>query len=551
MDFIVRRAIEYPGSNILIARATLTSLKDSTLQKFEQRYGWIFDNPEARQNWNEGRFVFPTAPHALDGKPVNSTMKAIGLDRADLEQVLRSTEFSTVLLEEADEIDSDAHDIVQGRSRQQIFHRSKKVHDLCHALAQVWGIHFEEVFEILKADKRHPVGQRDLELDDPMPGNTVVKALWNPKGDDAIWQRYVGVPYPEPEPSPDWVKKHIGIREVHVTPERVMRRRTRFVAGTIVKLLDGTRRYAARHEEAPEGGIGTVHLVRDPNNAEAPMSVSEDKAGLIVQRNCIYAFPWENESRDFQNDIKSWLMVNQGMADRAFLGTVDKRSGRVFPGFVADYSENGGHLLRYPGREVLARRSFPGVGGLDQGGRHATAAGTAIVTPETQTTIVYNEYCKTGKSAAESAQEVYGMILPGMQMTWGYDPQMNAKRYDRDTEYATIDEYKAVLGDGNMFNGIRGDAGFELVNRLLMPHENFRNGGLMPRLMVFDNCHFVVEAMTKLTWKMVDSQRDNYLVDIGDMIKFLVSVIRMVEEMAPSATEMDMFKPRLAYSTRD
>lgn len=543
MDFMLRRGSQYPGMNTLLVRATLTSLKGSSLVTLERRFGSIFEN---NMNRNEGIYRFPKMTHPLTGQTVRSQIKAVGLDRVDIEQVLKSTEFGTVVFEEANELSSDVMDLVQFRCRQEIYHATLKVKDLCIDLSQKWGVHPEEVYEILLQDTRHRVGQKQLDWNDPMPGRTVVKMVWNPGyNDDHVWQRFIGLPYPEPEPTEAWVRNNVGVREVHVDPERLRRRHFFFLAGSLVKLPDGSRRYAAKHDEKQH----VVRLVPDHADPKAPMFIHEDEAGLIVQRNCTYVFPWENEDRDYQNDENSFLAQNQGLADRAMLGTKDRRAGRVFPLFIDDYAENGGHLLRWPGKELLARRKLPIVGGIDQGGRHATAIFMGVVTPQTNTVILYDEYVRSGVSASESAYDAKEMILPGApSYTFGYDPQMNAKRYDQDTEYATIVEYQEVLDAANLFPGIRGDAGFELVNKFLMQHDNFLHGMVLPRLLVFDHLTYARKALLQLTWHMVDHSRDNVLVDVGDSIKFMMSVVREVN--VQRVPNVEVFKPRLAYNPR-
>lgn len=549
IDFMMRRGFEYPGSTCILSRATLKSLKDSTLVRLEQRWGAFFSDHGGSMNRNEGLYRLPPAPDPITGEPIQSTIKAIGLDRTDLEHTLRSTEYATAFMEEADEIPTDAIDIVQFRMRQQIFHRSKTVQDMCIHLSQVWGVHPDEVYAILLDDERNPVGRDEMPLDHPMPGNTVMKLAWNPTGDNAIWQRMVGMPYPKPNPTPDWVKSNVGIREVRTPPEEWQERGIRLMAGSIVQLpadMDVTnhRRFAAKHDD--EKGI--IYLVPDPNDDTAPLAIPEDDATLVVQRNCTYVFTWENESRDFRNDENSLLAQNQGLARKFFLGQAPERTGRVFPMYVDDYVENGGHLLRFPGLSALARRGFYIIGGLDKGGRHAHATSLALITPESQTAIVYAEYAKHGVSARDHALDSKQLLLPGAPgVTWGYDPSLDARRYDQDADYKTIHEYEEVLGEGLLFHGIRGDEGFELLQRLLLPREGFIGDEPTPALLVFDNMVHHRQMLQHLTWEMVDKDRDNYLVDVGDALKYMAGMIRMAQAVANASAD-DIFSPVLAYS---
>lgn len=551
LDFLMSSGLNYPGVNMLIARATLVSLKASTLEDLESHYGVLFSGTGqfGSKNENQGVYRFPPALHPVTGLPVQSTLRAVGLDRENIEQLMRSTAFGRVFFEEADEIDGDTIDYIQTRARQQFYHRSKKVSHLCDSLSLRWGITAEEVFEILRADPRHAVGQERLEWDDPMPGRPVMKAAWNPKGDDHMWQRFVGIPYPEPYPTSEWVDQHVGIREQHTEAEELIQDEFRFMAGSIVKVPDPSdvngyvRRWAARHDV----DTGTVHLIRDGDDPDAPLSVPVSDAGLIVQRNMIYVFHWENESKNHLNDEDSYLMMNRGMRRQTKLGEIDKRAGRVFPNYVDEYLDRGGHLLRFPGKEALSRRRYSGIGGIDQGGAHPTAIIAAIYSAETDTMIIYDEYVRAGEAARASAYSAKELILPGMtKFTWGYDPQMNARRFDANAEEATVDHYREALGD-TLYPGTRGDAGFHAVTRLLMESDDFIRSRSTPKLLVFDHCTWSRDALLKLMWRHVDKERNNPLVDVGDAIKFMVSV-RTHAGVRMTIDAESLFKPRLAYN---
>lgn len=537
VDRLLRRASEYPGSNILIARATLTSLKDSTIAKMRQRIGVAFDS----ENLQEAVFRLPKREHPITGLPVESVVKGIGLDRADLEQVLKSTEYSTVLLEEANEISSEAHDMVQERSRQRIYHASRKVYHLCMKLAQRWSrlagrtLTPEDAYEILLADPRNPVGQEQLGYDHPMPGQTVVGAIWNPVGNDQTWARYVGVPYPMPKPTPEWVEKNVGVREIHVDPTELIDDRFEFQAGSIVRLKDGSRSYAAR-----DLGAEGVRLVDD-------RVVPRAEAGLIVQRYCIYAFPHENESRDYRNVENTYLMANKGLRRRHMHGEVDVREGRIFANYVNDYVKVGGHVLPYPGKDRLARSGYRVVAGIDQGGAHATAIVMGVYAPQTETLLIFDEYVRNGSSAKTSAYDAQGMMLPGSEHIWGYDPAMEARIFDENADKRIIDNYIEVLGD-NVLPGARGDAAYDEVVQLLDIHDSFIGSQPMPKLIVFDNCYQVRETLEKLTWKMVRRQRDNWMVDVGDAIKIMVSMVQ--RGMVNYQVLAEDHESRLAYNDR-
>ncbi len=150
IDFLMRRGFEYPGIVQLMTRATLADLKDSTLMSLERRWGAFFSDNGGSMNRERGIYRFPPAEDPVTGEKVQSTIRGIGLDRSDLEYVLRSREIGSTFVEEADEVPTDAIDMIQFRSRGVYFHRSKKVADLCINLAQRWRLHPDEVFEILR-----------------------------------------------------------------------------------------------------------------------------------------------------------------------------------------------------------------------------------------------------------------------------------------------------------------------------------------------------------------------------------------------------------------
>lgn len=528
LDFLIRRALDYPGSNILIARATLTSLKASTLTKLTQRLGAVFES----ENEHEAIYRLPEDYDPMTGLKVQSIIKGLGLDRANLEQVFKSTEYHTGAIEEGDEVDGDSHDILQARLRQVCFHRTKKVFDLAMFRAEQWGVTPEEAYEIMLADKRHAVGQHDLAWDDPMPGPTVLKTVWNPPGGH-IWDRYVGIPHPDGIPTPSWVDANVGIREKHVEAARLVEEQFHFRAGSIVGLKDGSRRYAAKENGEKVTLIG---------GGEVPRK----EANLIVQRACIYIFKDENESRNFENDENSYLMENRDLRRRAFLGEGNSRMGRVFPNYVDDYVENGGNLLRWPGRDRLAQAGYRGFGGIDQGGRHQTAIIPGVITPTTGVGILYDEYVRSGVAARESAYDALGLVLPGApDFWWAYDPAMDSKRYDQDTNYSTSQEYRAVLS--NMMPGDRGKAAFDYVNGLLTVTDTLIGETPTSKLLVFDHLVQVRETMLKLTWKMVDSQRDNWMVDVGDAIKIAMTAYRQMQMFATTNGEPKVFFGHASY----
>lgn len=527
MDWLIRRGIDYPGSNMLIARATLTSLKGSTLVKIAQRVGAIFDS----ENKNEAMYRFPVAKHPVTGMDVQTTLKGLGLDRSDLEQVFKSTEYHSAFIEEGDEVDGDSHDLLLARLRQVCYHRELTVWHLAMMRANQWGIGPEDAYEIMLDDPRHPVGQHQLPKDHPMPGPTVLKTVWNPPGAH-MWDRYVGIPHPEGSPSPQWIKDHVGVRDKITPPEDLKADGFTFRAGTYLLTKDGERRYAKKEVGPKDNRV--LELI---GGGEIP----KNEASLIMQRACIYIFKDENESRDYQNEENSYLMENVGQRRRAFLGAADSKQGRVFSNYIDDYWENGGNLIRWPGgskEEGLARLAetpYIGFGGIDQGGRHATGIVAGLITAQTGIALLYSEYVRSGVSARQSAQDALGMVLPNRsQHWWAHDPSMTKRTFATDNEYSLLDEYRAILR--SIMPADPGDKAFDYVNDQLIARAELIGQEKKPKLLIFDNMHQIREVMLKLTWKMVNSQRDRWEVDLGDAIKYAMSAYRKMRMSAMGAT---------------
>lgn len=538
IDRLARRGTEYPGMNILMARGTLTSLKDSSIDKLRQRIGALF---EGRENLQEAIFRFPSQPHPVTGAKVESVVNGIGLDRVDLERVLKSTEYGTVHLEEADEIPSDAHDMVQERARQEIYHRSLLVRDLCMDLAMRWSefagrtLTWEDVHHILLDDPLSRVGERQMPADHPMPGWTTVTASWNPVGNDHTWARYVGVPYPYPAPDEQWVKNNVGIREIHVPPNILREDRFRFRAGSLAWLKGDRRSYVIGHDPKTK----VVTLVDGSTH-------SENDVGLIVQRYCIYVFGWENESRDHRNVENSYLMANQELRRRHQHGHVDPREGRVAPAYIDEAVDRGGHILPQPSKDRVARSQNLIVGGIDHGGDHATAIVLAMYLPKARSLVFFDEMVKSGQSAYANAVEAQQMMVPGCEHIFGYDPAMNARVFDKDDSHRIIDNYIEVLGDV-LVPGARGDAAYDELAEMLEFRDDFLSGrGPMPRIFVTENCTQIRKTLLNLTWDMVRRQRHKWMVDVGDACKIAASVVKR-GYVDSGVVDIDT-TPKFAYS---
>lgn len=543
MDRLIRRGIEYPGINQLLARATLVALKDSSIIRLRQRGQGIFDpSTGGSENTQEGLFRFPKVPHPVTGSPVQSTITGIGLDRADLDVVFKSTEYGGGHLDEANEIPSDAHDFFQERCRQEIWHANRTVKHHCMQLAQVWSevsghsLTWQDVHAILLDDPLNKVGELQLPPDHPEPGWTTVSATWNPVGNDHTWLRYVGVPYPSPAPSEAWVRDYVGVREVYVEPEELRSDHHILRAGALVRLPDGGRSYTAKHEG------NQVTLVDG-------RSFPDDKVGLIVQRYCIYAFGHENMSRDHRNVENTYLMANKKMRKAHQQGHIDTREGRVTPAFVNEPLEYGGHIVPALTMERISASNALVIGGLDHGGDHPTAFVQALWISHMNTLIIFDEYVQSGLSAYANASRINERLMThGLNIIVGFDPAMNAKTYDREADHRIIDNYIEVVGD-KFVPGTAGQVAFDDLARRLEVQDNLLTPAApTPGLLVTENCEQVIHTLQNLEWKHVRHQRGNWMVDVGDALKLMASVVKQGYTNLGSAHVVS--SPQLAYSDR-
>lgn len=505
VDAILKTAVDYPGCRMLLAGSALTDLKRSTIPKLQERIGLAIES----ENKNEAVYRFPHFPHPLTGAIVQSELRAFGVDRNDIEEVMKSTEWFRVFIEEANTVSSDAHDVVMARARQFAFHRTLKVEHLVIDRSRLWGVSFEDAYELMRNAEGHPVKQFDLGLDDPMPGNNLVKCVMNPHGNDHVWMRYVGLPFPERGVTPAWADEHIGPREYYFTKKDRDEIMAPLILGNLVVNATGERAYVREADKQ------TVTLMDGRTWAD-------EQTTLVLQLYTIYGFPDENWSRNFANHQNALLMRNSGLRKRTFAGVVDTRSGLVFPNFIPRPVTEGGHVMPWP--EKGLPRGYNGVGGVDQGGAHSTAAVMALLTRETKTAIIFHEYVKSGLSAKQSAYDIASSVPPGMQMRWGADPAMWARDYTENTTTTHAQKY-IDAGLSPFEPGKKGDEAFDDVLDALEFIDSFIHRKRQAHLYVFENCEQVIHAMSSVTWHDIRHGRQKWIVDMADAIKLMVSVV--------------------------
>lgn len=504
VDAIAKSGIEYPGCNLLLCGHTLSDLKKSTIPKLTQRVGIMFDS----ENNNEAVYRFPVAPDPLTGNPTQSIIRCLGVDRTNIEDVMKSTEWFRVFIEEANTVPSDAHDVVLARARQFAFHRSFTVHQLMAESSRLWGVTPEEAYEIMRQAEGHPVHQYKLEPDSAMPGRNGVKCVMNPHGNDHVWMRYTGVPFPDDGVTRDWAKDNIGVRNYYFSKPDRDEVQAPLVVGNMVCDKDDNYAYIRTID-------GQKITLMDGTVKDS------DDLDLVLQMYTIYGFPDENKSRNYANHQAALLMQNRSLRRKAFAGVVDNRIGLVFPNFIPRPVSEGGHIMRYPEKGLPT--GLTGIGGVDQGGGHATAAVMALLTRESRAAIIFREYVKSGVSASTTAYELASAVPAGMQMRWAGDPAMWAKTYDQNATTSRAQHYIDALSWFEQ--GRKGDEAFDNCVELLEYKDSFQMGKRQAKLYVFDNCPMTIEAMSTLTWNDVRHGRHKWVVDLGDAIKLMCSLI--------------------------
>jgi len=524
VDSILKTALDYPGCRLLLTARTLTDAKKSTIPKLQERIGLAL----AGENKNEAVYTFPEMPHPLTGNPVQSELRAIGVDRVNIEEVMKSTEWFRIFMEEANTIPSDAHDVLLARARQFVFHRSMKVEHMVLDSARLWGIKPSDAYTLMRDSLGSPVHQFKLEMTDPMPGKNLVKAVMNPHGNDHVWLRYVGIPFPDGGVTREWAQQHIGIREYFFTKSDRDEVMVPLILGNWVVDQKGERGYVRE----VDGNKVTLMdgVVRD-----------DDELELIMQLYTTYGFPDENWSRNYANHQSSLLMVNRGLRKRTFAGIADVRSGLVFPNFINRYVEDGGHIMPYPEGGLPA--GYSGIGGVDQGGNHATAGVAALLTKETNTAIVFYEYLKSGVSAKQSAYEINSSMPKGMNIRWFGDPKMWSRDYTENTTSTHAQKYMDA-GLTPFEPGKKGDEAFDDVMDALEFIDSFVHRKRQAHLYVFDNCEQLIHAMSNLTWDDVRHGRHKWIVDMGDALKLMIGGLRK----SAGASELPMPVGRRIFS---
>lgn len=502
VDWLILSGIEYPGANLVLTRAKLSDLRRTTLTKYLSRAGKVLVDD---YNKNEAVIEFPE----INGK--QSRLYMFGLDRTDLDEVLKSFEPFRAAVEEANEVPSRALDLLLGRLRQQVEHRSNSWEVYIEEMASLWGCSFERARQVLRIDQDR--------LHMPHYGRNQLKYVFNPEGNDHIWKRCVGIPYPSKEEmGPEWVKKNVGIREFVIPPSQIGS--YVFQPGNLVGLPDGTRAFVARETGVPP----TVEFVDGRTVPKADCS-------FIGQRAAIFAFTGENWSRNVSSDENFLYMQDPAIREQYFEAKIDTRRGLVLPQF-----DRRIHVAPPPkgplpaGTRVLV--------GVDQGFRHPTVALVAAETRKPAGGLyIFKEYVAAGRSAAENAYLIKGLVPPeAAEVSYWADPSM--WKTDPTSLKSVANEYfeagvPLMRADNNI------EWTVSSIRELLDPQVDWSTGDAMARLFISEECEQLIYAIETATTQHMSSSRDNWVVDVIDALRYLVSgAIRGTAMASADATQL-------------
>lgn len=492
VDWLITSGIEYPGANLVLTRAKLSDLRRTTLTKFLARAGNVLVDD---YNKNEAVIHFPE----INGKV--SKLYMFGLDRTDLDEVLKSFEPFRAAVEEANEVPSRALDLLLGRLRQKVEHRYRTWGWYAQEMAQLWGVSERRAQQMLGLDKD--------QLGLPHLGANQLKYVFNPEGNDSIWRRCVGVPYPPPEEfSRDWVQQNVGVREFVIPPSEVGS--YSFQPGNLVELADGSRAFAAGEGDG-EGELAGQKVVELADGRFVPKT----QTGFVGQRAAIFVFTDENWSRNIKSDENFLYMQDPAIREQYFEGRIDVRKGLLFPGF-----ERMVHVAPPPKAGIPKGLRIHV--GIDQGMRHPTVALLAVETRKPAGGLfIFKEYVASGRPASENAYLIKGLLPQdaGVVQYWA-DPSMwvvdatSARSVADDYYTAGIPLMRAENAIERTVDGVRD---------YLRPEVDWLSGDSHPRLFISSECEQLIHAIETCTTQHLFSSRDNWIVDMVDALRYLVS----------------------------
>lgn len=518
VDAALFSMLDYPGSLVFFLGNTLAKLKRTTVDKLAKRGRLIFESANER----EAVYKTPVDIDPWTKQPTQSILRAMGLDTTDVESEMSSSEPFRSFIEEASDVSSEAHDTMIARTRGKAYHKTQKNHHLLILKSRIWGaIYNEELDPDLVLEV---MGIERSELHHPMQGPNAVKCADNPR-DSHLWTRYVGVPYPQDIITEEFVKAHVGVKNVYKTRADLLRMQMDFDPGDTVVLGNGQRHVVKSltkyddDEETPD----TLTML-DGSEHEA------DKVLIWAQRRTQYVFPWMNESRNKAAGKNMIFVSNSDLAERMMAGKEDRKQGKVFTNFINAPVREGGHILPPIARDRLDDRLLAFFG-VDQGGGHATAVAGSFRSRRNEELaftflVIFFSYLAYGETSSETAINIKTVPTPRMNPVWAADPAMWNRNYagDRD-EYGTIPTYadRFIEAGVPLVQASSGDLPYEDVNELFLFKDNYLGKRKVAGLYITEDMTDVIYTLDTLTWAMVRNKRSDWRVDMGDAIKFMVS----------------------------
>lgn len=504
VDWLILSGLEYPGANLVLTRAKLSDLRRTTLTKYLSRAGRVLTE---NYNKNEAIIEFPE----INGE--KSTLYMFGLDRHDLTEVLKSFEPFRAAIEESNEVPPEAFDMLLGRLRQKVRHVERTNRWLVYDMAQKWGVSPQRVQQIYRF--------ADAELDERHYGKNQLKHVFNPEGNDHSWKRMVGVPYPSKEEmGPEWVRNNVGKREFILRPGEYGD--YEFAPGNYISLPDGSRAFTAGQAKNPETGELEVELVDGRR-------VPRDTVSFIGQRAAIFAFTSENWSRNRSADENFLYMSDPTIREKYFEAKIDTKQGLVFPMF-----DRTKHVVPHP--QGTIPRHLRMIVSVDQGYRHPTVALLAVeLMRPANSFLVLKEYMVAGRSALDNAYQVKGMPPEGQEFVtyWG-DPSM--WRVEPTSMRSVADDY-FMAGVPLLKAENQIELTIDQAKQMMTPLADLQTGRETPRIFISEQCEQLIHALESVEWRHLQSARDNWVVDMTDGFRYLVSGTKQQQGMDLIATE--------------
>jgi hypothetical protein len=435
---ILRDAYEYPGATLALCRDELVNLKRTTLADL------LGKAPELTAHHSKTESVITFHPvTCADGVVRQSRLYCFGLMTGDYKQKLKSLQPFRMYIDEADKIYEEMMDMSVLRCRQKVYH----------------------------------VSSGKL-------GKNQVKIVANDEGNNWIHRRFIGVPHPGMEMTPEWVNQNVGIKEDYFQPKNA----ADVIVGDIA-VHQHVRRFV---EGVSDDGVRLAGL----DELVKPRDMK-----IIGQRLCIYAFSHENKSLNQQN-LANARFVSDALRRQYILGQIDTQSGLLFPEFNL-----GDHVID----EFPIPDEWRVVVGIDHGYDHPTAAVFLAVDPW-GTVFVYADYLRSNSSATDNAQAILELAGGGRKTRFVADTQLwNADPRRPSESLATDYEREGVRPL------IRANKQRQLSVDRIKQALQFKQGMYDPqpksRVYFFRTAPRIIKSMDSISWDKFNAGVEDDLID--------------------------------------